>query len=256
MERQRSATTEGQALPPAHGEVRIVTRVLSGQPWDMLAPAFMFAEFTGALRSESSIGLVIRTAFLPLPIKRGTWVVTECYLGTTGARIVLKAENAALSNHSPCVTVETQSKVSHGSSVETIINLKTPKFGGTDSGMQSKGAATTTSEVAFTSGEALLQVTPVGSTLIQWSLRPHIGLKAIADYLEGQLNLSAVGTWTGSVPTFLSTVEAHDRRVFGPNGKALSRLVSVAIIAKMLVNGSELPEYGPVAHELTVERVA
>lgn len=243
----------GQQPIAMRAPLKVITTTLSGEPFQLSSTAFIAASFHGELQPPGLIKLKVQIAFRPLPVKKGVVVVTECYIGTTGARVLVEATNATLQNLTSDSKVETQHEVAATDGTTAIVSPSVKLSDAEVSLGSVERAGSTTRKVSFSSGEALLVGTVLGPNAIQWSLRPHSGEKVVAEYLEGNLELLAHATWEGeSYPTFLSSVEPRDRRFFGPKGKSLSLLASVALKLRLSREGIETPSYEAIKHSLAV----
>jgi len=212
-------------------------------------------DLIGELTSSRSTKLTLRATFLPIPIKTGVVVVVECYIGITGAHFLLKANGAGLNNLTPDVHIladhKIEEQVERKRSFSPSVTAKKIEvsLGSIDAKQN------ISRQVSFSSGEAILQGVIVKANQIKWSLRPHAGIKFVTGYLEGNLDLVALGSWDGEIlPRFYAEAEPSDRRFFGPDGKILSRLASLGLWIKLLIEGVELPSYGAIKKSLALRR--
>lgn len=221
--------------------------------WHLESLRHMTISLRGELKLPCSIKLTLSSSFLPLRVKRGVVVVTECSIGTTGAHFLLKAKDASLKNLTPDIRISTVHDIEEQS--VTNSNLEpSVSVGEVEVSVGSLSAQKNVSKkVSFSSGEALLQGVILNPHTIQWSLRPHAGIKVIAGYLEGNLELDALGIWNGEkLPDFYCQAEPSDRRFFGPDGRVLSLLASMGLLVKLIVEGVELPPCDILQDSLTL----
>ena len=195
---------------------KITKETLSGEPFKPGSSAYLAASLDGEIKESNSVLLTIKAAFLPFPVKKGIIVVTECQVGTTGARFTLEAQEASLKNLTSDVQIDTSYEVSKSSGatvkLEPKVKTKISKAEVEISPGSAESEKSVTKKVVFSSGETLLVGTTIGSDMVRWSLRPHSGEKAVVDYLEGNLEILALGSWADDkLPTFISTVEPRDR---------------------------------------------
>ena len=204
-----------------------------------------------SVKSSNAADIQIGVAFLPVPIKKGFVEIREFYIGITGARFRLDSEHAQLADRTPraLLNVQYESSTKSGST-----NQESYATGGKSPiGVKINKSNTVNSErkAKYSHGEYIFEAVELERSVV-WSLRPHLGEKAVAEYLQGNLHITAEATWESSLPVILSKAEPTDRRFFDSRGRFLSGRKFVALLAKLIVSGFELPSIDPIIHSLTV----
>lgn len=185
---------------------------------------------------SNSARLRLTASFVPAVVEHGLIIKGDLYIGCTGALVQLRAIDAALDDfsRSSFLNVDTEEEVEK--SVEAGVELSTP------AGVAARYRRATTSTTSFSSQEGQLIATPQGPNLVRWSFFSHRGAKAVRDYLEGCLSLSALCSWfPDRRPRLLVSARASDRRFYSNDRRELSKLKSIALAAKLISRGVRLP---------------
>ena len=219
--------------------------------------ACLITHVTGEASSAAQLDVTIDASFLTVPIAQGVVIQTECHVGTTGARFELLSQEASVRSVTQPTDIatayENKKEWSAGGSLAPTVSAKTQGASLELSGVATTSATTDSRAVAYAGREPLLAVTTVGESGIRWSLRSHRGERAVADYLEGTLTLSAAASWTISCePALVVTAQPTDIRFFSPSGARLNRMASLGLWLKLKSLGVHLPSREPTEHRVRI----
>jgi hypothetical protein len=218
---------------------------------EVRGPLFEVTSFQ--VPSAGTSEVTVDVAFTPIPLERGRIVLAECYLGCTGVRVRLESTHGEFTEYTSGTGFDVAVD-SRGSSEErrwVSTSALSMKLGNAGVGLDASQAPVTVDSASFKNVECCLVATRISPTCLHWSYALHRSMKVVRDYLEGNLRFIACCHWNEEpCPQFTCSVQATDRRFYGPTRRPLSSLKSLALFLKLKNAGFDLPSVGPVVHHV------
>lgn len=185
--------------------------------------------------------VLIKAAFIPIPIPKKGLIQATIYAATTGAYFDFKPGKPGMNIKIESFTTGNKTKVS--SELES-----TSKGGGMMKakakglGIESSEEETKRSKASFNSWEGSLNGTCRYPSEVHWSFRLPQGVKVYREYLEGNLKMEVVAICPkGNQPKFKVEATSENITLFGRKGE-LSAQAILALKIKLFFMGQKLPE--------------
>jgi hypothetical protein len=218
--------------------------LVRGTPWTSKVPTIFTATIAGAEEGPSEARVEIQAAFRAHRIPMGGIVRTEISIGCTGAHFRIEVDGGEFSNWHEGSTVEIEYNISRKR--KASMSAKTQGLGLS----VEQGADAT---AGFVGVEHSVAAVRVSRQVVEWICELHRAELAIRDYLVGNLNLWAICSVQDRVDV-RSFAKPRDRRFFGSDNRALSRLASIGVYARLRAQNVHLPEVDTVSHQMQIVR--
>jgi hypothetical protein len=173
----------------------------------------VFLELEPDFLDDETIRFDLNIVFRPIPIRRGTLSTRDCYVGSTGARIVFEAFLGTVKRYTPGATLKVDYENSYkrlrSAAVKLAPNVEVSEAKVNIGEIAFTKDAERTFITRFSGSERTLSEAFFGNG-VEWELALPEGKQAVRDYLIGNLFLYVEASWNAQVKEGMIEVRPSD----------------------------------------------